>query len=161
LPNPAARDLRARRSQQIELARVLERPRGQIRRAIETLMRGGVLSAAQGRYRLTGALTIDVASNPERERAVRMYSANVAGKRLRAPAESDLFSYNVFRIGRDDLATLQALQRDFSRSARALIAGSEPTELAVLLVVHSLVWDPNDGRASGVRFSEVGGPPRE
>jgi DNA-binding phage protein len=128
-----------------ELARVLDRSRPQVRRAIAMLTRGGVLSAEQGRYRLTGSLVLDATSNAERERAARMHWAKVASQRLRRPSESDLFSYNVFSIGRDDFPKLQELQRAFFRSARALIAGSEPTDLAGLLVVHSFAWDPSDG----------------
>ncbi len=125
-----------------ELARVLDRPRGQIRRAIETLQLGGVLSLEHGRYRLTGALTIDATSDPEREQRARIHWAKVAQKRLRAPGDSDLFSYNVFSIGRQDFTKLQELQRSFFRSARALVAGSDPTDVAALLVVHSFAWEP-------------------
>jgi len=60
----------------------------------------------------------------------------------RTPTPNDLCSYDVFSVTRADYEKLKQLQREFFRGARALIAASEPTEMAGLLLVNLLGWEP-------------------
>jgi DNA-binding phage protein len=126
------------------LASTLEQPIQTIVECLEILKQGGVVTLAE-RYELSGALTVNAQSTPERERAVRSYWTKVVHERSAAPRALDLCSYNVFSIARKDYAQLQQLQREFYRGARALIAASEPTELAGLLMVQLLAWEPPTG----------------
>lgn len=123
------------------LAATLGRSTRLVRACIQTLLRGGVVTEANGRYRLTGALSIDTHAAPERERRARTHWAKVALERMQAPLPSDLFSYNVFSITRADYAKLMQLQRELFRGARALIAASDPTQIAGLLLVQLIGWD--------------------
>jgi hypothetical protein len=109
---------------------------------LDILGRGGVIARNKDRYRLSGALTVDAHSTPDREIAARSYWTKIAHERARAPSTLDVCSYNVFSIGRKDYGKLQQLQREFYRGARALVAASEPTELAGLLVVQLVAWEP-------------------
>jgi hypothetical protein len=136
LDQPASAQLRT-------LAKTLGRPMRVVRDCVETLLRGRVVSKTQGRYRLTGSMTVDGSSDPALERAARAFWLRTAYRRVQAPAANDLFSYNVFSVGRADYEKLVQLQREFFRGARALIAASEPTEMAGLLVVHLLSWEPH------------------
>lgn len=135
--------LKERSVDQIDLiAKTLERPRSLVKRSLSTLARAGIVREDDGHYAISGSLTIDARADPERERSVREYWARVSSARAAMPAETDLFSYNVFSVSRADYGKLAQLQREFYRGARALIAASEPTDVAGLLVVHLLEWDP-------------------
>jgi hypothetical protein len=91
---------------------------------------------------LTGSFTVDGGSEPLLEREARAFWARLAQSRIRAPARNDLFSYNVFSVSRADYQKLEQLQREFFRGARAVVAASEPTEMAGLLLVQLLSWEP-------------------
>lgn len=124
------------------LSSTLDRSVDTVVECLDTLSHGGVISLNKDRYQLSGALTVDAHSTKEREIAARSYWTGLAHERSRAPSPLDVCSYNVFSIGRKDYAKLQQLQREFYRGARALVASSQPTELAGLLVVQLVAWDP-------------------
>jgi transcriptional regulator with XRE-family HTH domain len=141
--------LNAPKAEQLRrLSAALEHPPKLIRQCVDTLSRGGVISLVKDRYALSGALTVDAHSTRERELAARSYWTKVAHERTRDPMPLDVCSYNVFSIGRRDYAKLQQLQREFYRGARALVAASAPTELAGLMVVQLIAWDPEQERDS-------------
>jgi DNA-binding phage protein len=127
-----------------QIARTLGRSRKFVQRCIDTLLRGGIVRQNRSGYEPTGTLTIDTGADPEQERAIRLYWARVARARIAAPLPGDLFSHNVFSIGRDDYAKLCQLQREFYRGVRALVAASQPTDVAALLTVHLMSWDADD-----------------
>ncbi|MFZ5893089.1 MAG: DUF4423 domain-containing protein [Myxococcota bacterium] len=129
------------RAQLERLARTLGRSPRAIRACIETLLRGQVLGKVRDRYRLTGSLSIDTNADAARERAARAYWTKLAHERVKAPSARDLCSYNVFSVTRADYEKLKQLQREFFRGARALIAASEPTEMAGLLLVNLVGWE--------------------
>jgi transcriptional regulator with XRE-family HTH domain len=124
------------------LATTLDRPRRAIREALDTLAEGSVISFDKDRYVLSGSLTVDAHATPELEIAAKSYWTRVAHERARRPTPEDVCSYNVFSVGKKDYAALKELQREFYRGARALIAASEPTDLAGLLVVQLVAWEP-------------------
>jgi hypothetical protein len=126
----------------VQLSKTLDRSHQTILECLDTLTHGGVISVNKDRYQLSGALTVDAHSTKEREIAARSYWTKLAHERAQAPTALDVCSYNVFSIGRKDYAKLQQLQREFYRGARALVAASQPTELAGLLVVQLVAWDP-------------------
>jgi transcriptional regulator with XRE-family HTH domain len=128
--------------QRTKLERALEVDLAQIDDCLQTLESGGVIQKVDDRYRLSGSLTIDAQSTPEQELRARSFWTKLAHERSKAKGPSDVFSYNVFSISRSDFARLERLQRDFYRGARALVAASEPTDVAGLLVVQLISWDP-------------------
>jgi transcriptional regulator with XRE-family HTH domain len=131
-----------RLAQIASLGQALEQSRDTIDECLETLTRGGVIALHTDRYKLSGALTVEANAQPEREIAARSFWTKLAHERSKAPRKLDLCSYNVFSIARKDYVKLQQLQREFYRGARALVAASEPTELAGLLVVQLVSWEP-------------------
>lgn len=140
---PSARQLE-------RLAKILERPAKFVKYCLSSLVSAGVVQRERGRYTITGSLTIDARADPATELTARDYWAKVSAGRAASPAPGDLFSYNVFSVSRNDYAKLRQLQREFYRGARALIASSEPTDVAGLLVVHLLEWDPAEPSESDV-----------
>jgi DNA-binding phage protein len=130
------------RAQLALLAKTLGRSPRAIRLCLDTLLRGRVLGKPRDRYVVSGALSVDSHSGPERERAARSFWTGVALRHVRAPTPADLCSYNVFSVTRADYEKLKQLQREFFRGARALIAASEPTEMAGLLLVNLVGWEP-------------------
>lgn len=136
--------LRARKhaEQETELARVLERPVEELRDCLELLHTGGVIALTDDRYQPVPQLTVDAHTTPARKRELEGYWAALAARRVASPGADDVCSYNVFSIARKDYDALRELQREFYRTARALIAASEPTELAGLLLVQMVAWAP-------------------
>jgi hypothetical protein len=132
--------------QQVQLlAATLERPVAIVRECLSILERGGVVTLRKGSHRLTGALTVETKTNLEEENVARAYWTRLAADKALAPAGTDLHSYNVFSVSLADYQRLQKMQREFFRGARALIAASNPTDLAGLLVVHLSAWQPTRG----------------
>jgi DNA-binding phage protein len=139
-------DLPSAREQVACIAETLGRSQKFSQSCLNTLERGGIVildpvSRDAARYRPSGTLTIDTRAAPEQEQAIRLHWSGVSRARLAAPMPDDLFSHNVFSISRDDYAKLRQLQRDFYRAVRALVAASQPTDIAALLIVHSMSWD--------------------
>jgi hypothetical protein len=134
---------KSRRSQQEqELGRVLERPLEEVRQCLELLEQSGVIALENDRYLPVSSLTVDARTSRARQRELQEYWASVAAQHAAHPGPDDVCSYNVFSIGRRDYDALRELQREFYRTARALIAASEPTELAGLLFVQMVAWAP-------------------
>lgn len=129
-------------AQRERIARTLQVDLGEVDACLGTLEGGGVIRLNDDRYELSGSLTIDAQSTPEEERAARSFWTGMAHERSKTPDSGDVCSYNVFSISRADYGKLEQLQRDFYRGARALVAASEPTDVAGLLVVQLVAWDP-------------------
>ncbi len=132
------------RVQRQRLAKTLEVAESTIDECLETLTGGGVLSLVDDRYALSGSLTFDAHATAPLELAAKKYWTRIAHERVAAASPNDVCSYNVFSINRADYDRLKELQREFYRGARALIAASEPTDLAALFVVQLVAWDPSE-----------------
>ncbi len=140
--------------QRSKLADTLEVSDTDVEECLQTLVGGGLLRIAGDRYRLSDAVTFDAHATPSLETAAKRYWTRVAHERVAAPTEDDVCSYNVFSISRSDYGRLKELQREFYRGARALIAASEPTDLAALFVVQLVQWDPTSNHARHSNTSE-------
>jgi hypothetical protein len=84
-------------------------------------------------------VTVEIDATAEDMRRVRSHWARVSADRIAAGAAGDLFSFNVFAVGRRDLVRIREAQRRFYREVRAIIAGSPP-EVPAMLVVHTAAW---------------------
>ena len=82
------------------------------------------------------------AHQPGRCARLRRHFAQVGYARLDRAHDADLFSYNVFSVSRADYQKMRQLQLDFFQQMRALAAASEPSEVAGLMTLHLLQWDP-------------------
>jgi hypothetical protein len=133
---------RKRAEQEMELGRVLERPLEEMRECLVLLDESAVIAIDDDRYLPVSPLTLDARTSRARQRELQGYWAGVAAQHAEHPGADDVCSYNVFSIARSDYDALRELQREFYRTARALIAASEPTELAGLLFVQMVAWAP-------------------
>lgn len=147
LDTRALRALR-RAAQEAELTRLLERPLPEMRECLRVLCAGGVIDASLDRYLPISALTVDTRPHRARSLSLQAHWSTLAARHAERPGPNDVCSYNVFSIARKDYGKLKQLQREFYRTARSLIAASEPTELAALLLVQMVAWDPEVEAAS-------------
>lgn len=129
-------------NQLVELSKVLERPPEEISECLQTLADGGVIRLEGEHYTTAGALTVDAQATAELERRARSFWTGMGHDRVAHAYPNDLCSYNVFSVARKDYARLRELQREFYRAARALVAASEPTEVAGFLIVQLACWEP-------------------
>ncbi len=104
---------------------------------LAVLERSGQVQLSEGRYALTGALTVDTRADPERARQLRAGWAAVGVERLRAGAPGVL-SYNLGTVSRADLQRLEQLQRAHYRKLVNVIAESSPGECVVLYAAQLL-----------------------
>lgn len=107
-------------------------PEADAARCLARLVDAGVVRDG----RVAGALTVDTRAYP----ALREHWARVALARL-AAGTTDLFSYNVVSVSRADLARMEELHRAYFREIRAIVAASEPSEVAALVNVQLVRFD--------------------
>ncbi len=56
----------------------------------------------------------------------------------------DWFAYNVFTCSHADLRRIQSELQRIYRDSRAVIAKSEPTEVAALMLMQLVRWSPHE-----------------
>ncbi|MCB9684476.1 MAG: hypothetical protein H6738_05285 [Alphaproteobacteria bacterium] len=104
---------------------------------IEALVGAGVARIERGVLRkVAPPASVEVAATPEDMARLRAHWAGVSAGRMARGAVGDLFSFNVFAVGHDDLKRIQEAQRRFYREVRAIVSESPPQTVA-LLVVHT------------------------
>jgi transcriptional regulator with XRE-family HTH domain len=85
----------------------------------------------KGRYMLREILAVDTRRDPEAERRIKRWWAEVGLDRMNDGAPG-VFSYNVFAVSAKDLVTITDLYRAYFRQIRSIIAQSEPSERVVM-----------------------------
>lgn len=108
-------------------------------RCLDALTRAGVITRQGSRYR-TRPLSVDTTSNPEAIRRLRHHWARVAGERALAPQQHDWIAYNVVSCSARDLERIRELLTATFREVRAIVASSEPSEVAALINMHLVPW---------------------
>jgi hypothetical protein len=107
---------------------------------IKAMLAAGVVERA-GRTLVIGeALSVDTSTSTEAFVAVRQHWLQVAGTRVRDALDTDVFGYNVISVSRADLARIRELELGLFREIRAIVAASEPTEVAALVGVQLVEW---------------------
>jgi len=91
------------------------------------LVESGQLTYEEGCFRRTEALTVDTRSDPEGTRRLASFWMQEGAKRVLTPG-SGRFAFNTFAVSHADLAKIQALQSEYFRKLRHIVAQSEPTE---------------------------------
>jgi len=113
----------------------LERAEG----LIDALVSSGAARIERKQLRPAPRVTVEIDATQEDVQRVRAHWAEVSAERVASGARGDLFSFNVFAVGRDDLVKIREAQRRFYREVRAIVAESPP-EIPAMLVVHTAAW---------------------
>ena len=108
--------------------------------ALTALEGAGAIRWDGTRYR---AVPQTVATRPSPDTVVRLkgHWAEVARARLGALRPGDLHSYNVISVSRADLEQIRQRHLAYFRDLRALVAASEPVEVAALVNVQLVTFD--------------------
>lgn len=110
----------------------------EVERCLEALQEAEVLRSNGSKLELHRALTVDMAGDTARR--LRTHWAAVSAQRVAEPKPEDLFSYNLFSVSRADYERIKALQKDFFREVRAIVAQSTPSECAGMFAWHTAIW---------------------
>ena len=130
-----------------QMARVLPISPEVARQCVRLLREAGVIGVHGGCYAVRSALVVDTRTNPAGARELRRHFAQVGYARLDRAYDADLFSYNVFSVSRADYQKMRQLQLEFFQQMRAIAAASKPSEIAGLMTLHLLQWDPQQQQA--------------
>ena len=125
------------------LARLLGLDRARVDGCLALLEEAGVIVMEGRHYKIGGALTIDTRAHPEASRVLKRHWLMVGMDRIGAPREDDILGYNLFALSRADLQRIAALQRQFYREVRGIVAASEPSEVLALMNLQLVTWDPD------------------
>jgi hypothetical protein len=106
---------------------------------IDALVTSGAAREERNHLRPSPRVTVEIDASSEDLQQVRAHWAQVSADRMARGAPGDLFSFNVFAVGREDLIRIQEAQRRFYREVRAIVADSPP-EVPAMLVVHTAAW---------------------
>jgi transcriptional regulator with XRE-family HTH domain len=106
------------------------------RKLLAELRQAHVIRRQRGKWVLARVLTVDTASQPERNRQLKEHWAEVAlGRLRRSKGPSEAFhSYNLFGVSRADFARIRELHVEYFERVRRIVAESELAERVVLLV---------------------------
>ncbi|MBI2892854.1 MAG: DUF4423 domain-containing protein [Deltaproteobacteria bacterium] len=116
------------------------------RRCLDLLVRAAVVRKVKGRYQPAGSLTVDTRARPDAMRLLRGHWAQVSLSRALGPGPGDSLSYNVCSLSRADLERVRELLRATFREIRSIVAASEPSETAALVLLHLIAFDQPAGR---------------
>ncbi len=109
---------------------------------LRTLLDAGAVTLVAGRYLVHAPISVDTQGGAGALHRVKRHWCEVASARLGAPRESELFAYNVMSVSRADLAQIQERLRLAFREIRAIVAASSPEEVAAVVNLQLLAFDP-------------------
>jgi hypothetical protein len=104
-----------------------------------------------GRYVVRAPSTVDTRGGSAALHRLKQHWCTVAGGRLPAPAPGELFAYNVVSVSRADRELIREKLRMAFREIRSIVAASQPEEVAAVINLQLMAFDPERGPA---------GPPR-
>ncbi len=115
-----------------QIARLLGVEAPVVEQCLERLAAAKQVRRHRGRWSPVASGLVDFRRDPDAAQRVKAHWAKFAAERTlqRRPG---LFAYNVFAVSREDLARLEALQREYLRQMRTIIAESEPSDVVALL----------------------------
>src|SRR6478609_8291037 len=94
---------------------------------LQHLAETGQLIQDGPRYRRAEALTVDTRNDPEGTRRLAAYWLTEGAKRVLVPG-SGKFGFNTFAVSQADLQKIMALQSEYFRKLRDIVAQSQPTQ---------------------------------
>lgn len=108
---------------------------------VTALTDAGVVRGRDRRLVAAEPLTVDTRGATDLVARLKTHWAGVARDRAAEPRAGDLLSYNVVSLSRADLERLRQLHLAYYRDVRALVAASEPVEVAALVQVQLVTFD--------------------
>lgn len=124
------------------LARCLGCSIAEVDTSLERLSSAGVIERRGSRYVVKGQLAVDTQGGKAALHALKRHWSQVASERLRAPQDTDFFGYNVISVSREDLERIREKLNVTFREIRSLVAASQPEEVAALLNLQIVVFQP-------------------
>jgi DNA-binding transcriptional regulator YiaG len=124
------------------IATVLGMSSDEVLACLRTLLDAGAVTLVAGRYLVHAPMSVDTQGGAGALHRVKRHWCQVASARLDAPRESELFAYNVMSVSRADLAQIQERLRLAFREIRAIVAASSPEEVAAVVNLQLLAFDP-------------------
>ncbi len=122
------------------LAAWLGIPLATLESALAGLVEAGVLEPSEAGYRALRPLSVDTRSaGAEALRRLQAHWLGVAQVRAQAGAD-DWFAYNTISCTKADLTLIEDCLRRAYREIRGIVAGSEPSEVAALVLMQLVKW---------------------
>jgi hypothetical protein len=112
----------------------------ELSRALDGLVSAGVLELSNGGYAAVRELTVDTRVGRDELAGLHEHWLGVALERTRRREPRDWFAYNVISLSRGDLLQVEEILRRAFRETRAVVAQSQPTEVAALLLMQLVRW---------------------
>lgn len=109
--------------------------------ALERLQQAGIVERSRDCWVVTGSLTVDTRADREALSLLRRHWTEVALRRMAAPRDNDWFAYNLISLSRRDLDRVRSRLQEAFREIRAIVAASEPCEVAALINLHLINWE--------------------
>lgn len=109
------------------------------KRCLEAAMRAGIVQREGSRYS-TRPLSVDISGDPQALQRLRHHWSHVAGARALEPRAGDWLAYNVLSCSEPDLVRIRELLSATFREVRAIVASSEPSEVAALVNMQLIQW---------------------
>lgn len=107
--------------------------------SLELLSRSRQIQLLEGRYQPVVQTAIDLRAGHAAARALSAWWVSVAAER--AKEAEGMFAYNVCGLSRRDLDRIQALQVDYMKQVRAIVAESTPVEQVALVATQIFALD--------------------
>ncbi len=114
---------------------------------LKHLVESGQLIVREGRYRRAEALTVDTRSDPDATRRLAAFWLSEGARRVLVPGAGK-FAFNTFAVNRSDLEKIQALQSEYFRKLRNIVAQSTPTEAVAVATFQLLFLGVDEERSS-------------
>lgn len=106
---------------------------------MELLRESRQIALVDGRWLPAQQHALDLRAGHAAAKALAAWWARIAAER--AADRPGMFAYNVCGVANRDLDRIQALQVDFLKQVRAIVAESEPVERVALVAVQIFALD--------------------
>lgn len=120
------------------IANRLDIPLEQEQESLELLAKSRQIALEDGRYQPLAQRALNLRTSHADARRLAAWWVKVASSRTR---NDGMFAYNICGVTKADLERIQALQVDFLKQVRAIVAESEPVEHVALVAVQVFALD--------------------
>jgi hypothetical protein len=113
-----------------------------VKACMDGLLAAQIIEKRGSRFAVRSQGVVDTRGGKQALHGLKRHWSLVAAERLRAPRDADFFAYNVMSLSAADLARVRALLGTTFREIRSLVAASQPEEVAALLNLQIVTFDP-------------------
>jgi transcriptional regulator with XRE-family HTH domain len=119
------------------LGRALGITSAQVRLCLQLLLAAGQITQTGGRYAVTSTAAVDTRMDPEANRRLKHWWAQVVLERMNrgTPGQN---SFNLFSVSAADLERIRELQLRYFRELRQIVSDSAPAERVAVVSLHLL-----------------------